>query len=52
MLTTMILSRPEAIDGDHVVSEQRSSKQIGHASLCQLNNAAEKQESAISGAYN
>lgn len=49
MLTTMILSRPEAIDGklviiygDHVVSEQRSSKQIRRASICQLKNAAEK----------
>lgn len=52
MLMTMILSRPEATDGDHVVSEQRSSKQIRHASLCQLNNAAEKRESSISGAHN
>ncbi|KAG5569888.1 hypothetical protein H5410_059654 [Solanum commersonii] len=32
----------DCVSGDHVVSEQRSSKQIRRASICQLKNAAEK----------
>ncbi|KAJ8527878.1 hypothetical protein K7X08_015329 [Anisodus acutangulus] len=44
--------RRQAIDGYHVVSEQQSLKQIRRASFCQLKNAAEKQEFAISGAHN